>query len=104
MRQAFKDEARAFIEFAAYDDGFLETLLTSNKTFVNDDLARVYGIDAPGTDAIGSTPFVFAQSIFGSPVAGSISKVRSPSFAKRLLRRTQRSSGTAPSTPRPASG
>jgi hypothetical protein len=52
LRQAYKDEARAFIEYAAYEDGLLETVLTSNKAFVNDDLARVYGLEAPGTDAL----------------------------------------------------
>ena len=48
MREAAKEEARRFVEHVIFDErGTLDDLLTSNRTFVNDRLAEVYGVAAP---------------------------------------------------------
>jgi hypothetical protein len=51
LREAAKQEARQFVEHVLFDDaGTLTDLLTSNRTFVNDRLAEIYGVAPPGPD------------------------------------------------------
>ncbi|MFO7567887.1 MAG: DUF1592 domain-containing protein [Enhygromyxa sp.] len=48
LRAAAKEEARRFVEHVIFDEqGTLGDLLTSNRTFVNDRLAAVYGVMPP---------------------------------------------------------
>ncbi|WP_086001834.1 DUF1592 domain-containing protein [Plesiocystis pacifica] len=50
-RAATKEEARRFVEHVIFDEqGTLTDLLTSNRTFVNDRLAEIYGIAQPEPD------------------------------------------------------
>jgi hypothetical protein len=51
LRQAAKQETLQFVEHVIFDDaGTLTDLLTSNRTFVNDRLAEIYGVAAPPPD------------------------------------------------------
>jgi hypothetical protein len=51
LRNAAKQEALQFVEHVIFDDaGTLTDLLTSNRTFVNDRLAEIYGVTAPPPD------------------------------------------------------
>lgn len=48
LRAAAKQEALRFVEHVIFDEqGTLLDLLTSNRTFINDRLAAVYGVPAP---------------------------------------------------------
>jgi hypothetical protein len=48
LRAAAKQEARRFVEHVMFDEhGTLADLLTSNRTFVNDRLAEIYGVMPP---------------------------------------------------------
>jgi hypothetical protein len=49
LRPALDEETRAFVEHVIFDDdGDLRTLLTAPYTFVNADLAALYGVSSPG--------------------------------------------------------
>ncbi len=51
LREASKEEARRFVEHVIFDEqGSLGDLLTSNRTYVNDRLAEVYGLPAVDPD------------------------------------------------------
>lgn len=51
LREAAKQESLRFVEHVIFDEGgTLTELLTSNRTFVNDRLAQVYGVMAPPPD------------------------------------------------------
>ena len=48
LREAAKQEALRFVEHVIFEEqGTLGDLLTSNRTFVNDRLAAIYGVTAP---------------------------------------------------------
>lgn len=48
-RESMLEETRHFVvDVIREGDGRLETLLTATHTFVDDDLAAIYGVDAPG--------------------------------------------------------
>jgi hypothetical protein len=49
LREAAKQESLQFVEHVIFDEnGTLQDLLTSNRTFVDDRLAAVYGVAPPG--------------------------------------------------------
>ena len=49
LRDSAKQEAMRFVEHVIFDEnGTLEDLLTSNRTFVDDRLAEIYGVAGPG--------------------------------------------------------
>ena len=51
LRAAAKQETLSFVEHVIFDEqGTLGDLLTSNRTFVNDRLAAIYGVMAPPPD------------------------------------------------------
>ncbi len=51
LRADFINEAQKFLESILLDNRNVTELLTSNQTFVNDTLARYYGIEGPPTSA-----------------------------------------------------
>ena len=54
---AMRDEALAFVRHVmAEEEGSLEVLLTADYTFVNDELATVYGMALPGSDELVKVP------------------------------------------------
>jgi hypothetical protein len=52
MAQAMIDSTKQFVEHAFWDEGTLDAFLTDNHVFVNDALAPVYGLPAPGSTAL----------------------------------------------------
>lgn len=44
LRAAMAAETQAFVKWATLDDGHLDTLLTSNQSFLNETLAKLYGV------------------------------------------------------------
>ena len=49
LRSAMAEETERFAEHAVLQDGSFDTLLTANYTFVNADLAQLYGVTAPSS-------------------------------------------------------
>jgi hypothetical protein len=53
LRPAFEAETRAFVEHVVFDgEGDVQTLLTAPYTFVNDELAALYGVALPAGTAL----------------------------------------------------
>ncbi len=49
LRSAMKEETERFVEHAVLQDGSFDSLLTANYTFVNADLADLYGVTPPSS-------------------------------------------------------
>jgi hypothetical protein len=52
MDQAMIDSAKQFVDHEFWDQGTLDSFLTDNHVYVNDVLAPVYGLPAPGTSQL----------------------------------------------------
>src|SRR5262249_11916246 len=50
--QAMIDSVKQFVEHEFWDQGTLDSFLTDNHVYVNDVLAPVYGVPAPGTSQL----------------------------------------------------
>jgi hypothetical protein len=49
LRSSMREETERFVEHAVLEDGRLETLLTANYSFVDSNLASLYGVAAPSS-------------------------------------------------------
>ncbi|MCB9600335.1 MAG: DUF1592 domain-containing protein [Sandaracinus sp.] len=47
-----RDSLAAYLAFAFWEDGSVEGLLTSRRAYVNDRLAPIFGVPAPGSDEL----------------------------------------------------
>jgi hypothetical protein len=52
MDQAMIDSVKRFVEHEFWDMGTLDSFLTDNHVYVNDALAPIYGVPAPGSSAL----------------------------------------------------
>ncbi len=53
VRQALADETAEFVNYVVFDSSHaFEELLTADYTFLDDDLAAIYGMPAPGSSAV----------------------------------------------------
>jgi hypothetical protein len=50
--QALRDSTARYLEYVFWERGTLDALLTDKKAFVNDQLAPIYGVEAPGTSEL----------------------------------------------------
>lgn len=50
MRDDLRESALRFLRYAFLEAGSLDELLTSRVAFVNDNIAALFGVDAPGSD------------------------------------------------------